>query len=74
MTDAFVYQPREHVLAAVCPVCQGMVDLSDPLVGMLIECPDCEEPLEVIDLTPLTLAAAADPDEVPFPDEDERRE
>ena len=73
MIEGTVRGPDSPLIVAACPVCGGVVELAAPAEGMTLECPDCEELLLVASLEPLTLAVATDPDEVPFPPEDEFR-
>jgi hypothetical protein len=51
-----------------------VIELEAPAQGMTLECPDCAELLLIAQLEPLTLVVATDPDEVPFPEEDELRD
>lgn len=41
-----------------CPECTQEVPLEDPLLGELIDCPDCGAELEVVDLDPVHLQPA----------------
>ncbi len=43
---------------AVCPECEGSLDLQDPLVGEIVPCPYCGAELEVRALDPLRLELA----------------
>lgn len=46
-----------------CPACQADVDLTDPLLGELVDCPTCEAELEVRGLEPIELAPAPEIEE-----------
>lgn len=41
-----------------CPECTQAIDLEDPLLGELIDCPGCQAELEVRGIDPLQLAPA----------------
>lgn len=64
----------EPLVAAACPTCGGVVSIAAPAIGMRLECPDCDELLEITEMEPLALAIASDPDVIGYPDEDEHRE
>lgn len=64
----------EGPVVAACPTCGGVVEVPVAAEGTTFDCPSCDELLMVTDLEPLMLAVASDPDEVAFPDPDERRE
>lgn len=47
------------MLSIVCPECEGPVALpADVLEGEIVPCGDCGADLEVLSVTPLTLALA----------------
>jgi alpha-aminoadipate carrier protein LysW len=43
---------------ANCPECDAAIELTDPVQGEIVVCPDCGVDLEVIELEPLTLEVA----------------
>lgn len=44
---------------ATCPECEATITLSDDVIeGEIITCPDCAVELEVVSVSPLTLAPA----------------
>ncbi|BCJ50686.1 lysine biosynthesis protein LysW [Actinoplanes sp. NBRC 14428] len=55
-------------MVTACPECESPVDAPAAAAGALrlselLECPGCRSELEVIALTPVTLALAPDPEE-----------
>lgn len=47
-----------------CPVCDGAVGSpEDPVVGELIECPECGSELEILALDPIVLGEAPQAEE-----------
>ncbi len=47
-----------------CPVCDGEVEATeDPVVGELIECPECGSELEILALAPIVLGEAPQAEE-----------
>ncbi len=46
-----------------CPDCEASIDLEDPLLGELVDCPACGAELEVRGLEPLMLALAPEIEE-----------
>ncbi len=74
MSDWPAFVEGESVLAAVCPTCDGVVEVPEPVIGMEVECPECEDLLLVVDLEPLILASSSDPDEIPSRRDEEREE
>lgn len=41
-----------------CPECTSEIPLEDPLLGELIDCPDCQAELEVVTVGPASLQPA----------------
>lgn len=74
MSDWPTFIDSDTVLAAICPTCEGVVQVPDPVVGIEVECPECEDLLLVVEVEPLTLVSASDPDEIPSRLEDPREE
>lgn len=57
---------------AICPECDVVFELIAPHLGQLVDCPACDQPLEVIGLNPLELDWADTEDDFDFElDEDE---
>lgn len=51
-------------LQAQCPLCAANIDLPDaPEVGELLDCEECGEELEIVNLEPPTLAKAPEEEE-----------
>ena len=49
---------------AYCPECDARITLrKEPELGQRLVCPECDEPLEVVELDPLELDWAYDEDE-----------
>jgi alpha-aminoadipate/glutamate carrier protein LysW len=48
---------------ATCPECEAEVELSNPLKGEIVQCPDCGVELEVVDTNPVNLATAPEEEE-----------
>ncbi len=48
----------QTVQSPSCPECTHEITLEDPLLGELIDCPDCHAELEVRGIEPTTLAPA----------------
>jgi alpha-aminoadipate carrier protein LysW len=47
-----------------CPECEGPVPMADtPRQSEIVECPECRSELEVVGLTPVTLALAPEVEE-----------
>ena len=61
------------VIATTCPECGGWLDFDHLALGVSVDCPDCGANLEVMEIEPLTLVMVGDPDEVAYPEDDERR-
>ncbi|MGK0619053.1 hypothetical protein [Meiothermus cerbereus] len=59
----------ETLEAAQCPVCDELVEVPNPWVGLEVECPECGEVLRVVEVHPLKFYYAFDPDDEPLPDE-----
>lgn len=74
MSDWPTFVDGDSTLAAICPTCDGVVEIEAPVVGAEVECPECEDLLLIVDLDPLTLASSSDPDEIPSRREEEREE
>lgn len=50
---------REGLVSSTCPECGGTVALGpSPMVGEIVQCPDCGTELEVKGLEPVALAVA----------------
>ncbi|MHB8585436.1 MAG: lysine biosynthesis protein LysW [Thermoplasmatota archaeon] len=45
-------------VASECPECARAIQLTRPVRGEIVDCPDCGTELEVTALSPLTLARA----------------
>jgi alpha-aminoadipate carrier protein LysW len=45
-------------MSTFCPECEGNLSLSSIETGEIVVCPDCGVDLEVMNMTPLTLALA----------------
>jgi alpha-aminoadipate/glutamate carrier protein LysW len=43
---------------AICPECEGSIEMKNPLRGEIVSCPDCGAELEVTSTEPLTLELA----------------
>ena len=52
-----------EVSQAPCPACTEPVELEDPLLGELVDCPGCGAEIEVRGTGPLTLAPAPEIEE-----------
>ncbi len=74
MSDWPAFIESDSVLAAICPTCDGVVEVPDPVVGMEVDCPECEDLLLVVETEPLTLVSASDPDEIPSRFEEPRED
>jgi alpha-aminoadipate/glutamate carrier protein LysW len=46
------------MLSVNCIECDAAVELTDPIVGEIVVCPDCGVDLEVMSLEPLTVNVA----------------
>lgn len=62
----------ENLEITRCPVCEAMVEVFAPRVGLEVECPDCGEVLKVLSLHPLKLYYALGPEDEPLPEEEHR--
>ncbi len=51
------------VLEALCPECEGGINLRDPLLGEIVPCASCGADLEVVGLDPLALDLAPEEQE-----------
>jgi lysine biosynthesis protein LysW len=58
----------------MCRVCDGLIELHKPYLGMQVECPDCGEVFAVASLDPLELSYAFDMEEEGSFEENERRQ
>jgi alpha-aminoadipate/glutamate carrier protein LysW len=49
---------------AVCPECEGVIDVEDEEVeeGQTLDCPECGAELEVVSINPVELNLVADED------------
>ncbi|HRE47814.1 MAG TPA: lysine biosynthesis protein LysW [Aggregatilineales bacterium] len=45
-------------MSSNCPECDAVIDLTKPMRGEIVSCPDCGVELEVTALEPLTLEPA----------------
>lgn len=45
-------------VSAVCPECEGTLDLVNVVAGEIVVCPDCGVDLEVTNLEPIQLTLA----------------
>jgi len=63
----------EALEVAKCPVCEALVEVFRPQVGLEVECPECGEVLRVVRIHPLKLFYALQPDEEPLPEEEHRK-
>lgn len=53
----------ETTQRATCPECTNQLPLEDPLLGELIDCPECDAELEVRGIEPTQLAIAPEIEE-----------
>ncbi|MHB8573197.1 MAG: lysine biosynthesis protein LysW [Candidatus Dormibacteria bacterium] len=54
----------EQLPAGVCPECEEAVELpAGTMAGEIIACPECRAELEVVNLTPVSLALAPEVEE-----------
>jgi len=51
-------QQSTPTTASECPACTRELTLEDPLLGELVDCPECEAEIEVVDLDPIALQPA----------------
>lgn len=45
-------------MVAICPECEGEINLNEVMRGEIVSCPDCGAELEVTSVNPLTLEPA----------------
>lgn len=51
------------LLATKCWVCDGLIDVQHPAIGLMLEYPDCQALYVVTETDPLELSQAIDPEE-----------
>jgi lysine biosynthesis protein LysW len=52
-------------MMGTCPDCEENFEIADGIeVGDTVECPSCKARLEVLDLNPVVLDYAVDPDDI----------
>ena len=55
-----------------CPVCEALVEVVSPRVGLEVECPECGEALKLVSVKPIKFHYALDLDDEPLPEEEHR--
>ncbi len=58
-------------VVTACPICQGVIELINPQLGVTVACPDCGEEWQVVKVQPLELGYAFDMDEEPALEDEE---
>lgn len=63
------------MIAVPCPICESVLEIDEPEVGVALTCPDCGEAWVLASLEPVRLVYAYDmeDEDVGEPDEDHPR-
>lgn len=58
--------------AIFCPVCKNLLEVSEPVKGREVECPECGEIFSLISTDPLDLFYRHPLEDEPLPDDEPR--